>query len=121
LNDSFPPKAGLSTANNERFLRYWSEINDLTIDFKCISRNDLLKSKKWIPMTKGGRFRKWYGNNEYVLNFEEDGKELKHWLVNNPNDPTTNSWSRYIRNYKSYCSPGISFSDVSSGTPAFRY
>ena len=120
LNDSFPPKAGLSTANNERFLRYWNEIDYSIIDFKCVNRDDLLKSKKWIPMTKGGRFRKWYGNNEYVLNWEEDGKELKHWLINNPNDPTTNSWSRYVRNYNSYCKPGISFSDVSSGTPAFR-
>ncbi len=120
LKKSHPPRAGLSTANNERFLRFWWEISDYKFEKACLIRSDLKKSSKWIPMTKGGKFRKWYGNNEYVLNFENDGEELKLWLINNPNDPTTKSWSRYIRNYNFYCQPGISFSDVSSGTPAFR-
>jgi len=120
LKKSYPPKAGLSTANNDRFLRFWYEVSNSKIDFSCTCREDLKKARKWIPMTKGGKFRKWYGNNEYVLNWDNDGAEIKHWLVNNPNDPSTNSWSRYVRNYDSYCKPGISFSDVSSGTPAFR-
>ncbi|WP_052522295.1 BREX-1 system adenine-specific DNA-methyltransferase PglX [Saccharicrinis fermentans] len=120
LKESHPPKAGLSTANNDRFLRFWWEIDSDKFGLNYNSREDLISSKKWIPMTKGGKFKKWFGNNEYVLNFSEDGEELKYWLVNNPNDPSTKSWSRYIRNYNSYCKPGISFSDVSSGTPAFR-
>lgn len=70
--------------------------------------------------TKGGTYRKWFGNNEYVINFKNDGQELKDWLVNNPKDPSTTSYSRYIRNYEKYCEAGISFSDVSSGQPHFR-
>lgn len=120
LKEIYPPKAGLSTANNDRFLRMWYESPLLKLDFNCLVRENLKSSKKWIPMTKGGKFRKWYGNLDYILNWEHDGKEVKHWLINNPNDPTTKSWSRYVRNYKSYCLEGISFSDVSSGTPSFR-
>ena len=72
-------------------------------------------------MTKGGSFRQWFGNNEYVLNFQNDGEELKYWLVHNPNDPTTKSYSRYIRNYENYCKSGISFADVNSGSTNFRF
>jgi hypothetical protein len=122
LAKSYPPKSGLSTANNNRFLRLWREIDYSKISFNCKSREDLKnKVEKWIPMTKGGSFRRWYGNNEFLINWENDGEELKYWLVNNPNDPSTKSWSRYVRNYDKYCQKGFSFSDVSSGKPAFRF
>ncbi|MCF8307424.1 MAG: BREX-1 system adenine-specific DNA-methyltransferase PglX [Bacteroidales bacterium] len=120
LRHIYPPRAGLSTGNNNRFLRFWHEVSFSKLDFSNKSRNDLKESKKWLPMTKGGRFRKWYGNNDFIINWENDGEEIKDWLINNPNDPATNSWSRYIRNYNYYCMEGISFSDVSSGAPAFR-
>lgn len=121
LGEVIPPKAGLSTADNNRFLRLWTEVpyNNIYKEGRC--RDDLkIFREKWVPLTKGGGFRRWYGNNDYILNFEKDGEELKYWLVNNPNDPTTNSYSRYIRNYDKYCRSGISFSDVSSGVPHFR-
>lgn len=122
LKDTYKPKAGLSTGDNNRFLRFWYEVSNDKISFSCKKRDDLKTArKKWYPMTKGGSFRKWYGNNEYILNFNNDGEELKYWLVNNPNDPTTKSYSRYIRNYESYCLPGISFADVNSGNTNFRY
>ena len=122
LKDIYKPKAGLSTGDNNRFLRLWHEVSKDKISFNCKKRDDLKTvGKKWYPMTKGGSFRKWYGNNEYVLNFYNDGEELKYWLVNNPNDPTTKSYSRYIRNYECYCLPGISFADVNSGSTNFRY
>ena len=116
------PKAGLSTGDNDRFLRFWFEvtIENIYFDGKC--RNDLTSfTEKWVPMTKGGSFRKWYGNNEYILNFQNDGAELKYWLVNNPNDPSTKSFSRYIRNYDLYCKSGFSFADVNSGNTNFRF
>lgn len=122
LKDIYSPKAGLSTGDNKRFLRFWHEVSNSNIFKNCKSRKDLKQDTyKWIPMTKGGSFRKWYGNNEYVLNFKNDGEELKYWLVNNPNDPTTKSYSRYIRNYDKYCRPGISFADVNSGSTNFRF
>ena len=122
LKDVACPKAGLSTGDNNRFLRLWHEVANTSIYYKGKCREDLLSfNQKWIPLTKGGGFRKWYGNNEYVLNFEKDGEELKYWLVNNPNDPTTNSFSRYIRNYDMYCRAGISFADVNSGSTNFRF
>lgn len=124
LADYAPPKAGLSTADNERFLRFWWEVDNIKICFsgkKAIELQTNLIGNKWFPMTKGGGFRKWYGNNEYILNFEQNGKELKHWLVNNPRDPSTTSYSRYVRNYDSYFQAGISFSDVTAGNPSFRY
>ena len=122
LKNIFCPKAGLSTGDNNRFLRYWDEVSYNNISFNCINRTDLKSIKeRWIPMTKGGSFRKWFGNNEYVLNFQYDGEELKYWLVNNPNDPTTKSYSRYIRNYENYCKSGISFADVNSGSTNFRF
>ena len=117
------PKAGLSTADNERFLRFWWEVTNNGIAFDSSNQESMKKksaSCKWFPMTKGGTYRKWFGNNEYILNFENDGEELKYWLVNNPKDPSTTSYSRYIRNYDKYCEAGISFSDVSSGQPHFR-
>ena len=71
-------------------------------------------------MTKGGTYRKWYGNNEYVLDFKDDGRDLRYWLTHNPKDPKTTSASRYIRNYSSYGKAGFSFSDVSNNI-SFRY
>ena len=122
LKDIACPKSGLSTGDNDRFMRFWFEVSISKICFTNKCRNDFLSSsKKWFPMTKGGFFRKWYGNNEYVLNFYNDGEELKNWLVNNPKDPKTKSFSRYIRNYDRYCMPGISFADVNSGSTNFRY
>ena len=116
------PKAGLSTGDNDRFLRFWFEVTIKNIYFDGKCRNDLTSfTEKWVPMTKGGSFRKWYGNNEYILNFQNDGAELKYWLVNNPNDPSTKSFSRYIRNYDLYCKSGFSFADVNSGNTNFRF
>ena len=122
LQEKYRPRAGLSTTDNNRFLRFWNEVNFLKIYFIGNKREDLVSfTQKWVPMTKGGTFRKWYGNNEYVLNFQNDGEELKFWLVNNPNDPTTKSYSRYIRNYDYYLEAGVSFSDVACGNPHFRW
>ena len=124
LDNYSTPKAGLSTGDNERFIRFFWEVPIAKIYFDGKCRDDLKflpSRKKWIPMAKGGDFRRWYGNNEYVLNFGNDGEELKYWLEHNPRDPKTKSYSRYIRNYGMYLQSGFSFNDVSSGKTAFRY
>ena len=120
LANSNKPRAGLSTTDNDRFLRFWQEVSFYKIYFDGKCRNDLKSfTQKWVPMTKGGTYRKWFGNHEYILNFENDGEELKYWITHNPNDPKTTSFSRYIRNYDRYCEAGISFSDVACGNPHF--
>ncbi len=62
-------KKGLTTADNDKYLKIWHEI-DLS-KFTCFN------GKKWFPTTKGGKYRKWYGNHEFVVNWENDGEDLK--------------------------------------------
>ena len=93
-----PPKPGLSTGENERFLRYWFEVDFIRISFSG------LNEKKWYPINKGGEYRRWYGNHDYIINWENDGYEIKNFknekgkLKSRPqnlqyNFQTTISWS----------------------------
>lgn len=69
---------GMRTGDNERFLRSWSEISQEKLGLNFPSSTFAKDSKKkWFPYCKGGTFRKWYGNNEYVVNWENDGFEIK--------------------------------------------
>jgi hypothetical protein len=71
------PKQGLATADNNRFLRLWFEVDINNVGLSYASREEALKSgKKWFPYNKGGGFKKWYGNNEYLVNWENDGFEI---------------------------------------------
>lgn len=73
------PCVGLQTADNGRFLRLWYEVCNQNISFNCTSTEDsLARATRWFPYNKGGDFRKWYGNNDYVVNWENDGYEIKH-------------------------------------------
>lgn len=111
LKDVAEPKQGLATADNNRFLREWWEVTDSTIKFDCPDRDTAQASgKKWFPYNKGGEFRKWYGNQDYVLNWESDGKELFDFKPRS-----------VIRNPRYYFKPSVSWSKISSGDPAFRY
>ena len=71
LGDLIPTKKGMDTGNNDYFIKLWYEIN--FDKFDCIYH-----SKKWVPYDKGGNYRKWYGNVEYVVNWENDGFEIKN-------------------------------------------
>lgn len=69
---------GMRTGDNERFLRFWFEVNQDKFGQKYNNADAACKSaKKWFPYCKGGSFRKWYGNNDYVVNWENDGCEIK--------------------------------------------
>jgi type II restriction/modification system DNA methylase subunit YeeA len=115
------PRAGLQTSDNERFLRFWQEVSLNKIGFNLERQEALSSSFKWFPHNKGGETRTWFGNNFTIINFENDGFELKEWLVNNPNDPTTTHWSRNLRNYSLYFLEGITWSAVSSNGIKSRY
>lgn len=121
LGEVSEPRAGLQTSDNVRFLRLWHEVDNSKIGL-YLDRYDALESDyKWFPHNKGGGKSKWYGNNSIIINFKNDGEELKYWLENNPNDPTTKHWSRNLRNYNFYFREGLTWGAVSSQGITCRY
>lgn len=104
-------KQGIATSDNERFLRFWHETSRSGIDLYCTSSEELKGSGlKWFPYNKGGTYRKWYGNNEIVVNWENDGKEMKDFT-------STLSQGTHVRlkSREYYCLPCITYSALSSG------
>ena len=80
IGDVSEPRVGMATANNDRFIRLWFEVNQNKIGTNIISREKAVKSgKKWFPFAKGGEWRKWYGNNDTVVNWENDGFEIQNF------------------------------------------
>ena len=114
IGKKYDSGSGLSTADNERFLRFIWEVERNKI---ASSVND---HKKWYLFQKGGEYRKWYGNLMYVVNWYNDGEEIKYWVTHNPQDPKTTSWSRRIFNTHLYFKRGITWSVISSGEISFR-
>lgn len=101
---------GLQTGDNSRFLRQWWEVPRGHTAFACTSFEEAVESgARWFPYNKGGEFRKWYGNQEFVVNWGNDGAELRAFRPRS-----------VIRNPETYFSPSVSWSKVSSGAPAFR-
>ena len=110
------PAQGLATADNGRFLRLWFEVCYSNISFDCISTEDsLARATRWFPYNKGGSFRKWYGNYDYVVNWENNGYEIKHFV-----DKYGKLRSR-PQNTNYYFKPAITWSDITSGGFAIRY
>ncbi len=112
---------GLTTGDNDRFLRLWFEVNLPIISFATNSMQETEEIRyTWYPMTKGGDYRKWYGNNEYVVKWRNNGEEIKYWVTHNPKDPNTKHWSRRLFNTESYFKSVITWSGISSGAPSMR-
>ena len=101
---------GMSSADNNRFLRLWNEVNYSKIGYNIANSEEALESKKkWFPYNKGGEFRKWYGNQEYLVNWENDGYEIKNFK------------KAVLRNPNYYFKESISWSLITSTTSSFRY
>ena len=117
LGDISKPRQGMATTNNNRFLRLWHEVSYNNIGFGLKSIEETVCDKKWFPYNKGGDFRKWYGNNDYVVNFKNKGEEVCSYI-----DATSavNSKGRVI-NREHYFHECISWSLISSSNIAFRY
>lgn len=117
LGDISKPRQGMATTNNNRFLRLWHEVSYNNIGFGLKSIEETVCDRKWFPYNKGGDFRKWYGNNDYVVNFKNKGEEVCTYI-----DATSavNSKGRVI-NREHYFHECISWSLISSSNIAFRY
>ena len=87
LRELAKPKHGMTTFNNDRFLRLWHEIDNSGVNHNSPSSEEAIASgAKWFPYNKGGSHRKWYGNTFFMINWHADGKELKEFIRNkNPN------------------------------------
>jgi type II restriction/modification system DNA methylase subunit YeeA len=90
---------GMITGDNNKFLRLWFEVKKNVIAIDKSSMRDI-KDEYWIPYNKGGDLRKWYGNNDYLINWEKDGQEIKSY------------GGSFVRGEKYYFSPGITWSKV---------
>ncbi|MCI1746857.1 MAG: BREX-1 system adenine-specific DNA-methyltransferase PglX [Acidipropionibacterium sp.] len=116
LSDVADLRQGLATADNSRFLRQWWEVSRSRSAFTCTSREEAASSgARWFPYNKGGEFRKWYGNHEFVVNWEHDGAEIRTFGVEDGGRPRSRA-----QNTGTYFSPSVSWSDISSGEAAFR-
>lgn len=103
-------RQGLRTGDNNRFLRLWWEIKREDFNCSCSSNEEALASgNKWFPHNKGGEFRKWYGNNDYVIRFDRSAYSQ---LCNSGN---------HLPSKQFYFMPSVTWSTISSGRIAFRY
>ena len=98
-----PTKQGIATADNNRFLRFWFEVEIAHIAFGIRNHEESKLSEcKWYPYNKGGSFRKWFGNRDYVLNWFNDGSELQKFEKS------------VIRNPSNYFLAGCTWSDIAT-------
>lgn len=111
IYDYARPCKGIDTGDNSIFLRFWEEVvfeKMFCPDGHKPSDKDF-RIKKWFPYNKGGGYRKWYGNNEYVLDWSENGSKLQKFSKSN------------LRNKDVYFKEGITWSTITSGISSFRF
>jgi len=103
LGDVAQPRQGTATSDNTRFLRFWWEVGRLRIEFTCANHSDAcISAKKWFPYMKGGTYRKWYGNQDYVVNWGDNRAEI-------------DAFDRaVIRNPDFYFREGVTWTDIGS-------
>jgi type II restriction/modification system DNA methylase subunit YeeA len=112
------PKQGATTSDNNRFLRQWYEVDQSKLLFGAHTRAEALASeRKWFPYNKGGAFRRWAGNFDFVINYANDGQEIKefHEVLN-----LTSPGGR-LKNQDCYFLENVSWSKISSGDFSARY
>lgn len=106
-------RQGIIPGNVDAFLRLWHEVKINKIGFNHKEYSDILKyKKKWFPYNKGGAFRRWFGNLEYLINMENNGYDIKYSGLNN---------NYRLREPELYFKESISWSKISSGLLSMRY
>lgn len=103
-------RQGMATADNNRFLRYWHEVdeNNFALNISC-DAGTTEKNEKWVPYSKGGEYRKWYGNNEYVVNWQYGGMEIRAFKKS------------VIRNPDFFFKKGLTWTALTAGNFSIRY
>lgn len=119
LGDIGEAKQGLATTDNDRFTRRWYEINNLNIGFKVSKQEAILSQKKWFPFNKGGETRKWYGNQEYLVNWFNNGEEIKGNILKKY--PYLKTPDFVAKNQIYYFNEAISWSKVNSNKFSMRF
>ncbi|MEK5488199.1 BREX-1 system adenine-specific DNA-methyltransferase PglX [Lysinibacillus sp. FSL M8-0355] len=116
MNELIEPKVGLQTGENNQFLRFWWELNPSKIKYDTVSTEESKTSGyKWVPYNKGGERRQWYGNYDYVVNWENDGEEIKNFKNEK------GKLRSVVRSPQYYFKEAITWSDVTSGGFSIRY
>ncbi len=110
-------RLGMATANNSRFVRCWYEVKNSTIGFGCGTREESVQSKRtWFPYNSGGEYRRWYGNFENVVNWENDGYSIRNYSKNGNGKVNSHNYNLdYI--FKA----GLTWSALSSSNFGIRY
>lgn len=117
LGSMYDVKRGMTTSNNDKFLRLWSEVDIRKAKFDSQNHEQALDSKaKWFPYSKGGGFRKWYGFSEYLVNWENDGKEIIEFALT-----INKSYTRTIVNIPYYFKPSVGFPYICTGDFSMRW
>ena len=111
LGDIGEAKSGLQTGNNDKFLRQWFEVSNQKIGYNIKNLEDCrIKNYRWLPQVKGGNFRKWYGNFDYIVNYKNEGQEIKNY-----------EGTGMLKNSQFYFLKGLTWSHTTSGSFAIRY
>ena len=113
LKDIVTASVGIQTGDNDKFIHLWWEVHDSDIYLKAASVQDSFQKKKWFPYNKGGEFRKWYGNDASVIDWRNDGENIKNNSLR-----TGHHYQQYADELK--FKPLITWSRISTGDPAFR-
>jgi type II restriction/modification system DNA methylase subunit YeeA len=98
---------GMQTGDNSKYIRYWFEVSREASELNASEKSG---RAKWFPCNKGGQYRKWFGNTIDVINWAENGFEIK-----------SNASGAYIRNESGYFKPALTWSRISTGELSFRY
>ena len=117
VGDVSEPRVGMATANNDRFVRLWHEIDFKKMGLNIPSRQAAISSrKKWFPFAKGGEQRKWYGNNDTVVNWENDGFEIQNFR-----DEITGRVRSHNYNLDFIFSSALTWTVIGVGATSFRF
>ena len=114
------PRQGLATSNNNRFLRKWWEVSSGNTNRGCASHEEAQQSgARWFPIIRGGSYRKWYGVYDELVDWFDNGKEMKEEVLRKY--PYLSTPDFVIKNQADYFKPAVTWSKISSGDVSFRY
>lgn len=115
LSEHASPRQGLATGDNGVFLRFWYEVELTHIGLNCKSRIEAEASRRrWFPYNKGGEYRRWYGNQTHVVNWSNDGEQIRAFVGEN------GRLRSRPQNMDYFFRPSVSWSKIGSGFPSFR-